>query len=403
MKEARDGQYRHTRMASISRPDNNWVFDVSPPPIKHRPVVAGSSTSNPGVSSSTSTTSNNGGNSNGIINNGLGNGGASANPSAGNGAGGTSGDLLAPPHMSFLTGRRGKRHNVDVAAVTAAAAAAGAASTISTRGSNTSMRGSSGSNTNGSHPNSDLNISSPAGPSSVSSSTTSSSSSSMQNLLARKVTMHTGVNDLKAHVSSTLTSKITDSESGLKQQLENFSATLADLQALKTECGTLVAAFVAETETAEGDTQRRLKELKDEMANFSTLDGLEARIRKAHATIDERKTRLDELGVWVETREIQKRVWRKRVTTARRAVIYTLLVLALLFFMLRNFGYISGMISHGIFQREDEEEEDNTTLSILNGLAGIGGGGGNENNRVLRADLPLEDIVSCLNDIEHCQ
>jgi hypothetical protein len=225
----------------------------------------------------------------------------------------------------------------------------------------------------------------------------------MQNLLARKVTMHTGVNDLKAHVSSTLTSKINDSEFGLKQQLENFSATLADLQALKTECGTLVAAFVAETETAESNMQRRLKELKDEMANFSTLDGLEARIRKAHATIDERKTRLDELGVWVEAREVQKLVWRKRVTTARRAVIYTLVALALLFFMLRNFGCLSGMISHGIFKREGEE--DNTTLSILKGLAGIcaAGGGNNENNRPLRTDLPLEDIVSCLNDIEHCQ
>lgn len=385
MKEARDGQYRHTRMASISRPDSNWQFDVNSPPAKHRTSAA----------SSTTTIASNGGNSNVNISNGLGNGGgASANPST---CGtGSSGDLLAPLPMNFLSGRRGKRHNVDMAAVTAATG--GSTSAIPTRGSSTSIRGSldTGSNNISSSPfNSDLNISPPAGPSSVSSSTTSSSSSSIQNLLGRKITMHTGVSDLKARVSSTLTSKITDSEFGLKQQLDNFSATLDDLQALKTECGTLVAAFVAETETAEKDTQRRLKELKDEMANFSTLDRLEARIRKAHATIDERKARLDELGVWVDAREVQKQVWRKRVTTARRAVIYMILALGLLFFMLRNFSYISRTISKGIFGREDD-----TTLSIFKELEGADG---DENNHLSRVDLPLEDIVSCLSDIEHCQ
>lgn len=380
MKEARDGQYRHTRMASFSRPDSNWLFDMNPPPVTHRQNNAGGNgpTSGNGVSS-------NSGINNSSVANGLGNG-ASGSSSVGNG-----GDLLAPPHMTFLSTRRGKRHNVD-AYMTTAATSAG--TTIHSRGSSPSLRGSNTSDGGcyifGSH-----STSSPAGPSSVSSSTTSSSSSSKINLLARKVTMHTGVSDLKAHVSSTLTSNITDIEFGLKQQLERFSNTLADLQALKSECGTLVAAFVAQTETAESDTQNRLKELKDEMANFSSLDGLEVRIRKAHATIDDRKARLDELGVWVEAREVEKRVWRERVTTARRALVYSLLTFALLFFVLRNFGCISSFIADKIAWRHD-----NTQLSILKGLESIDNG---KNTYLQRTDLPLEDIVSCLGDIEHCQ
>lgn len=209
-------------------------------------------------------------------------------------------------------------------------------------------------------------------------------------LFDRNVSMATGVSELKAHLSSTLTSNISDSENGLKQQLMSFESTLAELKELHSRCSNMVSTFVSTSETSDAATQKRLKDLRDQMSAFKILDSLETRIAAAHATIDANKKKLDTVNQWVALKEAKTRLWRKRVRAARRVITISLLVLLLAIFLFKALTN-SSPGSQEYWALPTPSRHGENLVKIVAESDPISS---------LNPNAPLEEIVSWLGDID---
>ena len=422
MKEARDGQYRHSKMSSMSlvRPSTTSILH------SELPSDGGSRQSSPkqrafGMSPSATSTSNSASTSTdrssrfkrGSFDLGdmpalkLAHSNVATSSQANNG-------MLAPPPLSFISRRKsGKKHehteshpdsqgNGDHHPLTSRQRSNSATSllsiaSINSASSSGSYEGSQSSKNSASFSHTPTNTHltpSMANVSAVTSSVSSvsrTSSSDSLNLFSKSVTMVSGVSELKAHVASTLTSKISDSENGLKQQLISFETTLDDLKQLREQCAQMVSVFMNESEKSDTATQEKLKSLRDQMSAFKVLDSLETRISQAHTTIDIHKHKLDVVNKWVSLKEAESKLWRKRIKAARRIIVLSILFVFLAYFLFSN---ISKFRNKALpFKSSTASAQDRNfvrSIAMANPYPDM------------EQDPPLDEIVAYLDDINRC-
>lgn len=395
MKEARDGQYRHSKLASTAllRPNINSALALSE--LSAEPTRARAYThSQPNSNNTTKHAQRNSFNLGDIP--GL----KKSIQSSLVPPGQTNNGLLAPPAISFLSQRKGAHrkhrdsgHHSDSEKPSLSLHRSSSATSLLSLNSNESEYSSVSSEA--SFPKGTIPASPPFHPltdpqaKALTESSAVSEHLPIPRLFDKTVTMATGVSELKAHLSSTLTSYVNDSENGLKQQLHSFEVTFEELKSLREHCSKMVSSFVAASESSDASIQERLKVLRDQMSSFKVLDTLETRIAEAHAAIDAHKTKLDTVNKWVSLKEAKARLWRKRMRAARRVFVLSTLVLLIAIFSFKI-----------MFSNDTPQETWTSNTRLAQDESYVKMVASSDAKKLVKPDAPLEDIVSWLGNID---
>lgn len=184
-----------------------------------------------------------------------------------------------------------------------------------------------------------------------------------------------------ADLPTTLTGVLTDLKTrmptsspelsgALNLQIAQFSTALADLKALHAKCSASITSFAAAQTSTE--THERLVALRDQTAAFKLLDKLEERIQTSHATVQEYRTRLDVVNKWVDEQEKLQHAKKIRGRTLRKIVFVTVGVVVLAAYL-----WINGLAWP--FKQ------------------------GSKIIQTSRINQTLNEIVTCLEDIDNCR